>query len=200
RDAAPFGGEPRPAGRGKGKMLLDPLNQYRIPYTAVCFIYFKNDRCVYLSDVEPVEVKEYVTGGGAEEPEIFLWHYQKDRTLFGRQPILMEGREYFKGLSVHSNCEISFSLDGSFQRFIARIGLADDNITNALTIPARTVRFVVYLDGQKRYESGLLKSGISPRDLILNINGVKELKLVVDDGGDGYILDRAVWALARVVK
>jgi len=213
--------KPGPGVQGLG--LSTDKTTYYLPIQTINFIYFRNNRCVYLSDIEPIEVKEYIvspdSSGASPEGEprpnggrpndacpvrddlmnTFLWHYQKDRSVFSGQHISLQGKKYFKGLSVHANCELRYKLDKSYQRFFATIGLDDSAIVQSDDFEG-SVRFIVYLDGQKVYESDTFKSTVKPTDIALDVKGGNELRLVVNDAGDGYMLDRAAWASAYLTK
>ncbi|MFH1229908.1 MAG: NPCBM/NEW2 domain-containing protein [Planctomycetota bacterium] len=179
-------------------LLSTGQTTYYLPIEAINFIYFRNNRCVYLSDIEPVEVKEYIASTG-DLLNTFLWHYQKDRSIFSGQPICLQGKKYFKGLSVHANCELRYKLNKNYQRFYATIGLDDTAIIQSGDFEG-SVKFIVYLDGQKVYESDTFKRAVKPADISIDIKGGDELRLVVNDAGDGYILDRAAWASAYLTK
>ena len=179
-------------------ILLQDNGRYQIPIEAVSFICFKNNRCIYLSDLEPADVKEYIS---PDDKVIgFLWHYQKDRGLFSQKSISIQGRRYSKGLAVHANCELAYRLDGSYQRFFATIGLTDESAKGENDELSGSVKFIVYVDGRKTFESEVFKKGSPPKDISLDIRNAKEIKLTVNDAGDGYISDRAAWALARVIR
>ncbi|MEW6026766.1 MAG: NPCBM/NEW2 domain-containing protein [Planctomycetota bacterium] len=182
----------------RAMVLAQSKGNYQIPIDAIGFIYFKNDRCVYLSDLEPSEVKEYISP--KDETASFLWHCQKDRGLFSQKPISIQGNKYYKGLSAHANCELTYKLDGAYQKFFATIGIGAEGAGAQADNLSGSVRFVVYVDGKKSYESEVFRKDTPPKDIFIDIKGAKELRLVVDDAGDGYVLDRAAWALARVIK
>jgi hypothetical protein len=189
-----------------GITLVQNKGSYQVPIEGISFIYFKNNHFIYLSDLEPADVKEYVS---PDDNVIgFLWHYQKDRELFSQKPISILGRKYFKGLAVHANCELAYKLDGSYQKFFATIGLTDESVKGENNEFSGSVKFIVYADGptgypvggKKVYESEVFKKDSPPKNISLDIKNAKEIRLVVSDAGDGYILDRAVWALARVIR
>jgi hypothetical protein len=166
---------------------------YQLPLGKIAQIYFKNPRCVYLSDIEPLSVKEYPT---AYDPNniLFPWKYQKDRNVMKSGVISVKGKRFYKGLSVHANCELTYNLNGEYKKFIATVGLDD------VAGPRATVQFIVYLDGKKSYESKIIKWGDEPEMINLNVENTKEMKLVLNDGGDIHILDRADWGGARLIK
>jgi len=181
-----------------GMTLLQGKSSYQIPLESISFICFDNNRFIYLSDVEPLDVKEYVSLD--EKSSGFLWHYQKDRGLFSQKPIIIQGREYFKGLAVHANSELTYKVDGSYRKFFATIGLTVESPGGKADDLTGSVKFIIYADGKIAYESEVFKKDSLPKDISIDIRSVKEIKLVVNDAGDGYILDRAAWALARVVR
>jgi hypothetical protein len=156
-------------------------------------IYFKSARITYLSDIEPVSVKEYPT---IYDPKniFFPWKYKNDRNVLNTDLIAMKGKRFYKGLGVHANCELVYKLGEGYKRFIALAGIDDS------AGPKATVQFVVYLDDKKVYESKVLKWGDNPVVVYVNIENGKELKLILNDGGDLHILDRAAWGDARLIK
>ena len=56
-----------------------------------------------------------------------------------------------------------------------------------------SVSFEVWVDGEKKFDSGLMTSRDSQKYVEVDINGAKELKLVVTDGGNGNGSDHATW-------
>jgi len=189
-------------------ILAQNKSSYQIPIQGVSFICFRNSRCTYLSDLEPADAKEYISPddkiasspANRDKSGAFLWHYQKDRGLFSQKPISLQGRKYSKGLAAHANCELTYKLDGSYQKFFATIGLASESAKGENDELSGSVRFIIYADGKKAYESEVFEKDSPPKDISIDIKSAKELRLVVSDAGDGYIFDRAAWALARVVR
>jgi hypothetical protein len=173
--------------------LLSGSKQYHLQANIISFIYFKNSRFIWLSDLEPIDVKVYPSNYTS------LWYYQKDRSLFSEQPISLIGIKYFKGLAVHSNCELTYQLNGDYQKFFAIIGLTDD-IPYDRTPLGATVKFIVYLNDKKFYESDVFRRTTPPQRLSIDLKNMQKLKLVINDADDGYVLDRACWALARITK
>lgn len=167
--------------------------EYQLPLSKIARIYFKNPRCVYLSDIEPISVKEYPT---AYDPNniFFPWKYQKDRNIMKTGIISIKDKKFYKGLGVHANCELTYNLNGEYKKFISIAGLDD------VAGPRATVQFIIYLDGKKAYESKIIKWGDVSEAITLNVEKAKEMKLVLNDGGDIDILDRAAWGGARLIK
>lgn len=165
----------------------------QLPLAKIVQVYFKTEQNVYLSDLEPTIVKEYPT---IYDPKhiVFPWNYQKDKNVTSGELISFKGRKFYKGLGVHANCELTYQLDKQYRKFFAVVGLDDE------AGPKASVEFLVFLDGKKTYESGLIKWGDDPKQVNLSVARAKEMRLVVTDGGDMHILDRAAWANARLIK
>lgn len=112
----------------------------------------------------------------------------------GKQ-ISIAGRKYTYGLGVHSKSEIVFDIDKDFSRFVADVGV-DDEVPDG----RGSVIFQVFGDSTKMFESTIMRKGVAPRRVDLNVVGVQLLKLVVLDGGDGPSYDHANWANAKLYR
>lgn len=108
-------------------------------------------------------------------------------------PITINAVQYAKGLGVHANSTITYSLGGAYTRFKADIGVDDYSA-------AGSVIFRVYKDGVLAYDSGLMVGTTTKKSIDLSVAAANELKLVVTDGGDGNNSDHADWANARLVR
>lgn len=104
--------------------------------------------------------------------------------------ISINGKEYKKGLGVHAPSEIVYDLDGAYSRFTSDVGVDDYMDEDS---PA-SITFEVIADGDKIYESELLKAGDEAEEIDVDVEDVDELKLVVTDGGDGNGSDHGDWA------
>ncbi len=138
---------------------------------------------VYLSDLTPVGTP--INGWGP---------YEKDMSIGGTAAgdggtINVNGVLFTKGLGVHSDSDIRYSLNGQYSRFSSEIGL------HALAHPGNVV-FRVFGDGVLLYDSGSITVA-NPKGLDLDVSGVNELQLIVDKNGVKDF-DSAVWADARL--
>ncbi len=111
---------------------------------------------------------------------------------FGGQPLAIGEKTYERGIGTHANSEILFFLKGKYKRFHAEVGVQKP-------LPA-SIRFTVLADGKVVFESGMMKREHGPKAVDLDMTGVVELELVVDDGGNGKHADHANWADAYVTK
>ena len=121
------------------------------------------------------------------------WKPTQNGVSISGSPITIAGRKFTQGLGTHAPGEIVFDLTGkNHKRFKAFVGVDDGGGT------AGSVSFTVLLDGRAAFESGVMKHGDAAREIRLDIEGVKELKLICDNGGDGVQHDWADWAEAAV--
>jgi hypothetical protein len=108
-------------------------------------------------------------------------------------PLQIGKKTYKKGLGVHANAEVVVGLDERYQAFAAEVGV------HPWTPPGGTVVFQVDVDGQRRFDSGVMRQGEAPRQVRVPLAGAKRLVLRVNDAGDGILNDAAHWAEARLL-
>jgi hypothetical protein len=147
---------------------------------------FYGGRAVYLSDLEPMAVRQVPYVGA-------LFPYRRDQTVLGN-PLSLRGQVFRKGLGVHSYCELVYQLDGSYRTFRAVLGVDDE------TQGRGSVEFVVLVDGQGRFRSPVLTGQSAPLPVAVDVAGARELKLVVDYATNGDVLDHADWADAMLIR
>ena len=161
--------------------------EVKIPIERIISLDIRQGKAVYLSDLKP---KRY-------EHTPFLgvrWPYEMDRNVDGGE-LRLAGHMFDKGIGLHSSSRLTFDLGGSYRRFESTVGLDDR------TGQSGSVRIRVLVDGQQKIaEDKELTSAGGPRHLSLDINGAKELTLVVEFGDGGDVCDHVNWADARVVK
>lgn len=124
---------------------------------------------------------------------------KKNKSVEGNTLTLLDekGQEvkYDKGFGTHANSEIVYDLAGkNYGMFEAYVGV-DREMRNS---NASSVIFEVYVDGEKVFDSGLMKSNTERKHVLVKIAGASELKLVAKDGGNGNAADHADWADAKV--
>lgn len=96
---------------------------------------------------------------------------------------------YEKGLGTHSTSTVVYDLsDKNYDYFTSYVG-----VDRQMYGTVGSVVFQVYVDGVKKYDSGLMNSRDIQKYIEVDINGAKELKLVVTDGGNGNGSDHATW-------
>ncbi|OAO89131.1 hypothetical protein AXX17_ATUG04160 [Arabidopsis thaliana] len=96
---------------------------------------------------------------------------------------------YARGIGAHSSSTIVYDLSGkNFDYFSSFVG-----VDRQMYGSVGSVSFEVYVDGEKKFDSGVMNSRDPQKFAEADINGAKELKLVVTDGGNGNGSDHATW-------
>lgn len=119
-----------------------------------------------------------------------------DKECYNGRPITIRGREFSHGLGIHAKSEVVYQLnpDEKWRIFTAYVGIDD------VSAPVGTVEFLVYADGKLVARSGRLTMENQPVPMWANLEGVRELKLVVSDCDDGINGDIADWGEATLRK
>jgi hypothetical protein len=102
--------------------------------------------------------------------------------------------KFTKGLGVHTRSDVRFRLSGQYATFVSWIGIDDEVGANR-----GSGVFQVWLDGVKAFESAELFGRSDSQKVTLNVAGKNELRLVVNNGGDGISYDHADWGGAQVL-
>ncbi|MBI3118681.1 MAG: NPCBM/NEW2 domain-containing protein, partial [Candidatus Hydrogenedentes bacterium] len=108
-------------------------------------------------------------------------------------PLKIGTQEYGQGLGMHAPGELVVALEGAFERFDAEAGVQWQGQN------AGSVVFQVFVDGEKQFDSGILRESDGARPVSVPLRGAEELRIVVTDAGDGITCDCANWANARLV-
>lgn len=114
----------------------------------------------------------------------------------GQPPLKLriKDTEYTNGLGHHAPGEIVLELDGQYDLFEAEVGVQWQNGS------VGSVVFRAFVDGAKRFDSGIMRETDAARPIRLSVAGASELRLVVTDAGDGVTCDCANWANARLTR
>ncbi len=145
-----------------------------------------DDNAVYVSDLTPSETP--INGWGPIE----LDSSNGEQAAGDGQTITLNGVTYDKGLGVHSYSEVTYDLGSQYTRFLSDVGVDDE--ANG------TVVFRVLGDGVELYNSGVVAGNSPTQTVDVDVSGVNQLKLIVEDAGDGDGMDHADWAGARLAQ
>jgi hypothetical protein len=160
-----------------------------VPLHEIVALDMRQGRAVYLSDLKPrrYEFNSYLGG-----PD---WPFTSDASVAGGD-LKLGGSVYDKGLGMHSASRLTFDLAGGYRRFEAMVGLDDQ------TGAAGSVRVRVLVDGKVHDFLGDkdLTSKTGPHVVQLDVQGARELTLVVDFGRHADVQDHVDWADARLIK
>ena len=101
--------------------------------------------------------------------------------------ISIGGRQFSKGLGVHSTSIVMFDLGGRYSKFESLVGVDDE------TSSYGSVAFLVFADGRKVFDSGAMTGDMGSTLASVDLLGVQRLALVVTDADDGPSADHADW-------
>ncbi|UEL47268.1 NPCBM/NEW2 domain-containing protein [Terrisporobacter hibernicus] len=101
---------------------------------------------------------------------------------------------YTKGLGAHANSEVVYDVE-NYDKFESYIGIDQSMRDN----PNSCAKFIIYADGEKVYESKKFTSNRDHDFVSIDLEGVKELKLVTDGLGSNGA-DQTVWADAKFIN
>jgi hypothetical protein len=104
------------------------------------------------------------------------------------------GQRFSRGIGTYPFSEIMYALDGRALRFSAMVGVTDDS-----KWAAGSVRFLLFGDEFILFESDVVRAGDPALNIDVSVEGLNELRLVVDDAGDGSLGDYALWAEPRLL-
>jgi len=111
-----------------------------------------------------------------------------------KNPLSIGGEIFKKGLGTHAIGLIVLDLKGTAESFHGFVGL-DDEVKGK----NGSVRFVIIADKNEVFRSPVMKYGMKAVKVNVNLQGVKQLSLIVEDGDDGYGFDHADWADAFIL-
>ena len=115
-----------------------------------------------------------------------------DQSVTGKT-ISAGGRTFDRGIGTHAESTLYVNLDGKVERFKAFVGVDDAAGRRG------SVRFILYGDGKRLFDSGVMKGGQEAKAVDVPLLGVRQLRLMVTSAGDGADFDHADWAQAEFV-
>ena len=126
------------------------------------------------------------------------WSTPKNDTSVMGNKLVLKGKkgniEFDKGIGTHSHSEIVYDIkDKGYTNFEASIGVDQEVGTNQ----ASSVQFKIYGDNKELYSSDIMTEETQFKNINVNIEDVKELKLVLNNASDGTHRDHGDWANAR---
>lgn len=120
------------------------------------------------------------------------WGSAKANQSITKKKLAIAGQEYEFGVGTHAISTLLINLDGNANEFTAKVGVDDAANGNA------SVKFYLIGDKEVLWESGLMKVGETAKEVKVNLKGIKQLGLLVTDGGDGIDHDHANWVVAQI--
>ena len=163
----------------------------QIPADQLVSVDVEQGKVAYLSDLRPAKY-QYQTFDG----EQYTW--AADRCVTGRALTLRmaDGESTFdRGIGLHAECTVTYSLGGKYRRFEALAGLDARSGTRGDAVLA------VSVDGREQSlpAGGRLTGGAGGIAVRVDVTGAKELTITVRRGAGGNVQDYVDLAEARLV-
>lgn len=165
-----------------------------MPVGLVARIDFSEGKIVFLSDLKPESVRWTPFFGTADNLPALAEFFapRQDRALEPR-PLKLAGKEYAKGLALHSRTEVTYRLARPFRRLAAVAGI-DDRVR-----PGGHVQLVIRGDDKVLFDE-MIAGTDPPKALDLDIAGVRRITVLVDFGKDLDVGDHLNLCEARVIQ
>lgn len=157
----------------------------RVASALIRNIDLSSGRVQYLSDLEPLEERldgvdpegSLLAGLINKEEESLLFGPRRDTTMERTSRLRLRGREFSKGLCIHSRTEISWALDEKFTSLHCLVGVDDEVAYSGKHIVALKISG----DGNVLFEKNIATTD-DPLPLQLPLNGISTLTILVDFG------------------
>jgi len=94
---------------------------------------------------------------------------------------------------MHSSARLTYLLDKPYSKFQASTAIDDS------TAGRGSVRFRVYVDGQKKYTGQIVRGQDAPTPISIDIPAARRLDLIIDFGDRADQQDHANWLEARLL-
>ena len=178
--------KPGPGRAGGGKSNVDkPNEQGRASDDSQTSADVDDFGAIYVTDLEPMRA---TSGWGPVEKD----HSNGGKGEGDGQVMAIDNKLYKRGLGVAINSEVVYKLDGKYSTFFSDVGIDDAAHHKG------SMTFVVYGDGKKLFDSGLMTGNDAAKKVQVDVNDVRVLKLVTTSAGDGGNSDLGDWAGARL--
>ena len=122
------------------------------------------------------------------------WGTAQANLSIRREPLLLGGKKYEAGVGTHADSAMRIWVNGATQ-FQALVGI-DDSVIRHHGKGAGSVVFRVWGDGEKLFDSGVMRAGDTPKPVDVDLTGKKIVLLEATDAGDGIFADNANWVNA----
>jgi len=122
------------------------------------------------------------------------WGNAQKNLSITQKPLSIGGVKFEHGVGTHADSELTLKLDGKAESFTAKAGVDDGANNNHAA-----VKFIVYGDDRELWHSDVCKWKEAARDCLVQLAGVKTLRLVVEAGGGSIDYDHADWAEAAIL-
>lgn len=163
----------------------------KIPWQQIERVEFTGGKSVYLSDLTPEEQSWQGYFGGAGQPLLAEYYRPRRNTTFSGGRLTLDGREFAKGLALHSRTSVVYDLGRRFShlRAVAGIDPAAGGQGN--------VQLTLSGDGRTLWEDAVV-AGQPAKPVEVDLAGVKRLTVMVDYGSNLDLGDHLILGQARL--
>jgi NPCBM/NEW2 domain len=147
---------------------------------------FSQGNIAYLSDLD------CAVSAPKAEPDQPVVPLLKD-TAGGGLPLKLDGTAYAKGLWVAPETTLTYKIGSEFREFKAVVGISEST-----EVASSGAKLVIAADGRELF-SGPITRKAKPKELVLDVKGVKELTIRVDPDGL-FTGNQVILAEARLQK
>lgn len=110
-------------------------------------------------------------------------------------PLRIGETVYEHGIGHHAPGALVYALPaGTYTAFMAEVGVHGQGGGKG------SVVFQVLVDGDLRFDSGIMTDSDPPKPVNVSLQGARELRLVSGDAGDGFSSDMADWVDTRLLR
>lgn len=155
---------------------------------------FARQGITYLGDLPPESTEWTPFFGPSAVPEgrVRLYSPRTDQNL-DAQPLVLGGKQYSRGVAIHSRTLLVYRLPDRFQRFQATAGV-DDSVR-----PRGNLRLVIQGDDRVLLDTAITGAD-APVPIDLDIAGVRRISVLADFGEGMDVADHLVLGDARLVQ
>lgn len=172
---------------GEFKVATADLGELAVRRSEVAAVEFISDRVVNLSTLKPSDVKEHAF---FDKP----FPMQINRSAGGGL-LKLGGETHLSGLGLHSFCQVTYQLGGTYNMMVALAGI-DDSVR-----PAGNATLTILGDGKELDKPVDVTGKTPPVQLRIKVAGVKQLMIRVDFGADKLdVGDQVDLVGARLIK
>ncbi|HEY2837617.1 MAG TPA: NPCBM/NEW2 domain-containing protein [Pirellulales bacterium] len=165
-----------------------------LPLSEVARLDFSQGNIQYIGDLKPESLVWTPYFGEANDNAARQFYRPRvDRAQEGGGPLRVGGKEFKKGVALHSRTAIVYRLPDGFRTFRAIAGI-DDRAR-----PAGDVQLTILGDDRTLFE-GRITGNDEPLPLELEVSGVNRLKIIVDFSEDLDLGDFLDLCEARILK
>ncbi len=168
--------------------------QIALPLQRVLQIHFEMGRVVQLASRQPIQVEEGIPG-----TDWFPWKWRKNLNVLGK-PIQIGARSFATGIGVHSLCRLTYEVAQGDQFLVGIAGMDASSRPPDDETGIGCASFRILVDGETRFDPGSISWKDPGIDFRIPLADAKRFTLVVDLGPGHHILDRANWAMVRIVR